>query len=48
MTHARMGDSSSCGVGRVYVNDKDDWDIPDRQGTEDAKEADDDEGGAGA
>ena len=25
-----MGDSSSCGVGRVYVNDKDDWDIPDK------------------
>ena len=27
---------------------EDDWDFPDRQGTEDAKEADDDEGGAGA
>ena len=25
-----MGDSSSCDIGRVYVNDKDDWDIPDK------------------
>ena len=30
------------------VEYEDDWDFPDRQGTEDAKEADDDEGGAGA
>ena len=25
-----MGDASSCDIGRVYVNDKDDWDIPDK------------------
>ena len=40
-------DVTNLQIGRD-VEYEDDWDFPDRQGTEDAKEADDDEGGAGA
>ena len=41
-------DVTNLQIGRD-VEYEDDWDFPDRQGTEDAKEADDDDGGgAGA
>ena len=30
MVYNYMGDAPSCDIGRVYVNDKDDWDIPDK------------------